>query len=288
MIKLKNIHIKNFRGIKDLNLALDGESWLIHGANGSGKSGVIDALEFSLSGKITRLTGAGRKGVSIKSHGPHVDSRDRPEEAEVIVTCINLDTAKEVTFSRNCKDPTKVVFPGEKGKKVITYSNEMVLSRREVLRFILAEPGQRAKEVQTLLKLEKLEEIRSALQKVSNKHERDFKTKESQMGLASKKMLDWLKIDELKKEKVLNVINEKRANCGVDKIECFEKDTSFIDGLDEAKKADFSIIKSEMEDLWLSFRGIFTFSNELFLKETKDFKEACEGIALEKGVSDQI
>ena len=72
-MKLESLTIRKFRGIKDLTIPFEGKSWVIHGRNGSGKSGVIDAIEFGLSGTIGRLTGEGRGGITVKEHGPHVD-----------------------------------------------------------------------------------------------------------------------------------------------------------------------------------------------------------------------
>ena len=73
MIQIEDIHIQNLRGIKQLSLTFDRKSFGICGPNGTGKSGVVDAIEFALTGSVTRLTGRGTAGVSLKEHGAHVD-----------------------------------------------------------------------------------------------------------------------------------------------------------------------------------------------------------------------
>ena len=73
MIRVKSIHIEEFRGIRVLDLVLDKENFGICGPNGTGKSGVVDAVEFCLTGDVTRLSGQGTAGLSVKSHAPHVD-----------------------------------------------------------------------------------------------------------------------------------------------------------------------------------------------------------------------
>ena len=55
MIRITAIHIEEFRGIRDLTLDLGGGNFGICGPNGTGKSGVVDAIEFCLTGNITRL-----------------------------------------------------------------------------------------------------------------------------------------------------------------------------------------------------------------------------------------
>jgi len=83
MIRLESIHIREFRGIRDLKLDLGGKTYSISGPNGSGKSGVVDAIEFALTREISRLTGSGTKGLVSLHTGPIVDKRDFPDAAFV-------------------------------------------------------------------------------------------------------------------------------------------------------------------------------------------------------------
>src|SRR6202047_1827553 len=83
MIKLESAHIEEVRGIRKLDLDFRRENFAISGRNGSGKSGVIDAIEFGLTGQMGRLTGRGTKGLSISEHGPHVDKTKFPDAAFV-------------------------------------------------------------------------------------------------------------------------------------------------------------------------------------------------------------
>jgi predicted ATP-dependent endonuclease of OLD family len=41
VIQIESIHIQEFRGIRDLTLAMNGSSFVVSGPNGSGKSGVV-------------------------------------------------------------------------------------------------------------------------------------------------------------------------------------------------------------------------------------------------------
>jgi recombinational DNA repair ATPase RecF len=50
MIKLIELYIQEFRGIRNLTLQPQCENFVIHGPNGSGKSGVVDAIDFGLTG----------------------------------------------------------------------------------------------------------------------------------------------------------------------------------------------------------------------------------------------
>ena len=70
MINIKQIRIQEFRGIRDLTLDMQGNNYAVYGPNGTGKSGVVDAIEFALTGNLSRLSGPGTGGINIIEHGP--------------------------------------------------------------------------------------------------------------------------------------------------------------------------------------------------------------------------
>jgi DNA repair exonuclease SbcCD ATPase subunit len=86
MIKVLKLEAEEFRGIRKLSIEFGGENFAICGRNGTGKSGIVDALEFGLTGNISRPSGKGTGDISLKDHAPHVDSRNRPDKARVKLT----------------------------------------------------------------------------------------------------------------------------------------------------------------------------------------------------------
>ncbi|MFC1573244.1 ATP-binding protein [Candidatus Eisenbacteria bacterium] len=87
MIRVRKLHIESFRRTRDLDLNIADKSFGICGSNGTGKSGVVDAIEFCLTGDVTRLSGQGTAGLSVKSHAPHIDKRSHPENARIKILC---------------------------------------------------------------------------------------------------------------------------------------------------------------------------------------------------------
>jgi hypothetical protein len=65
-----------------------------------GKGGVIDAIEFGLTGQMGRLTGRGTKGLSVSEHGPHVDKVKFPVAAFVELRIFLTDLNKSVKITR--------------------------------------------------------------------------------------------------------------------------------------------------------------------------------------------
>jgi DNA repair exonuclease SbcCD ATPase subunit len=66
MIRIEKIEIEDFRGIRRIELLLNRKNFSICGPNGTGKSGIVDAIEFALTGGITRLEGLGTGELSVR------------------------------------------------------------------------------------------------------------------------------------------------------------------------------------------------------------------------------
>src|ERR1700727_2623547 len=118
MIKLETAHIEEVRGIRKLDIDFQKATFVISGPNGSGKSGVIDAIEFALTGQISRLTGTGTKGLTIAEHGPHVDKTKFPDAAFVELKVFLPGIGKSATITRGVSSPKKPkITPADKDIK---------------------------------------------------------------------------------------------------------------------------------------------------------------------------
>ena len=82
-MKILELEISNVRGVKQITIPANGGNVVVYGPNGTGKSAIVDSIDFLLTGKISRLSGEGSKGLSVKEHGPHVDYRDKLKEVVV-------------------------------------------------------------------------------------------------------------------------------------------------------------------------------------------------------------
>ena len=174
MIQVEALSILELRGIRELQLTPQRKSFVISGPNGSGKSGVVDAIQFGLTGEISRLSGKGTGGLSVQKHGPHVDRRDDPATAEVSLTLHFPELGKTAVLTRNVKTAKTFTLQPE-GADVralieeAAQHPELTLSRREIIKYILVEAGERSKEIQSLLKLEAIGNIRSVLATAKNR-----------------------------------------------------------------------------------------------------------------------
>ena len=127
MITIKSIAINSIRGIKELELPLYGKSLIILGENGTGKSSIVDALEFFFTGTISHLTNS--KGLSVKSHGKH--ARALKSDVEVTLEFNPGGIKLTRTFSSDfpCPEQYKVMFE-------VAKRGTFILRRSQIMEFI--------------------------------------------------------------------------------------------------------------------------------------------------------
>lgn len=282
MITVQSITIKEFRGIRDLTLDLGGKNFAVCGPNGTGKSGIVDALEFALTGSISRLSGTGTGGLSVKEHGPHVDSRNRPKDASVTLKVHIPSLKKDATITRSVHEArTPVIVPSDDDvRKVlagVALYPEFVLSRRELIRYVLAEPVSRSKEVQALLRLNEVESLRALLQKISNAAKSQAKYCNASKVTASDSLLRALNIPKLSAIAVLEAANAKRAVLGLAPMNALNQDTSLKDGITTVAAGQSlpKIVKaSAVEDLKILTEWTVHIATSEFKVDMANAKEA--------------
>jgi hypothetical protein len=236
MIRARTLRIQEFRGIRDLTLDLGGANFAVCGPNGTGKSGIVDALEFVLTGNISRLAGSGTGGLSVKEHGPHVDSRNKPDKASVTLTVYIPSLKKDATISRTVRDHKKpTIVPNDADIQAVlarvSLHPEFVLSRREIIKYVLAEPGKRAREVQELLRLDEVESLRANFQRIANACDREVRALRTVRDEASAALQRALGIAKLSPASLLAAANERRALIGLPAFTTLEANTSLKDGM---------------------------------------------------------
>ena len=265
MIKIESVHIEETRGIRKLDLAFGQTTFAISGPNGSGKSGVIDAIEFGLTGQIGRLTGRGTQGLTVSEHGPHVDKTKFPDAAFVRLKVFLPGIGKTATITRKIATPNKPqIDPFDAGVKAVLAEvadhPEIMLSRRELLRFILVEPTKRSEEIQTILKLEEIGQTRAVLNKTQNRLQSAFDTTTAQVKAARSALMLHLQIGTFKADDLLASVNARRTLLGLSPIRQLTADATLDAGLSVATKR-------------------FDFNKESALRDLRALADAAKGFA---------
>ena len=238
MIQVEAVTIVELRGIRELKLTPRRRNFVISGPNGSGKSGVVDAIQFALTGDISRLSGKGTRGLSIRQHGPHVDQRDHPAVAEVLLTLYFPDLDKTAVLTRNVKSAKRFALsPDDVATRAVVEEVaqhlELTLSRREIIKYILVEAGERSKEIQALLKLEVIGNIRSVLGTARNKVTNSYNNAKKDAVDAGDALLRHLDVKALTATDILAPVNAHRQVLGLHAIPELASDTVLNAGATE-------------------------------------------------------
>ena len=246
MIQIESVVIRELRGIRELEIEPQRKTFVVSGPNGSGKSGVVDAVQFALTGEISRLTGKGTGGLSVGRHGPHVDRRDDPASADVSLRFYVPDLKKSAVLTRSVKNARKFSLEPDEPEiraiiEEIAGHPELTLSRREIIKYIIVEAGQRSKEIQALLKLEAIGQIRGVLKTASNKLSIVARQTQSAVETAADALRRHLDVTILPREGVLAAVNPHRQTLGLVEINDLGADTDLSAGiLERAGDAGFN------------------------------------------------
>jgi energy-coupling factor transporter ATP-binding protein EcfA2 len=147
-IRVDKFEGRAFRGLVDCPLPFGGRSVVVLGENGSGKSSIVDALEYFFSGHIERFEGT--DDLSIQESAPHV--KHKPADAEI-----------SLTFSPGAVKLTRTLAtaPSVGGQLAavlrVGESTAFILRRYQLLNFIATRPADRYDRLAELIGIDGLE-----------------------------------------------------------------------------------------------------------------------------------
>jgi hypothetical protein len=273
VIQIEAIRIQELRGVREMEIKPRRKSFVISGPNGSGKSGVVDAIQFGLTGEISRLMGKGTVGLSLQRHGPHVDRRDDPAMAEVWLTLYIPETKKTAVLKRNVKTAKSFTLEPDDPEiraaiEEVARHPEFILSRREIIKYIIVEAGERSKEIQALLKLDEIGNIRSVLSTAKNRLTTAHASAKRDLETANDALRRHLDIKTLTKESILDAVNAHRKTLGLSEIQEWKPNTSVNVGVGEGGPQHAFNKQSAIRDL-TALQGAEGGFGSLGTKETK-------------------
>jgi len=278
-MKILELEIANLRGIKNpIKLKPNGKNMAIQGPNGSGKSGVVDSLDFLMTGDITRLTGKGTRGITLKGHGKHVDAKAKDA---VVTAKIQLEGIDEpIILQRTIANPKTLHMDPEIDEQILNDSLDIakrgqhVLSRAEILKFIAAEASTRAEEIQAILNLSEIEQLRKTFGTIKREADKNVQAESTAYERSIAGIQSTIDIKEFSEQELIKKINENRATLkgeAVDKLDSdnLQKDVSPVSAEDK-KRVDPEqlkrIIKSATEIV--QEKGAEIYEKEKELRQT--------------------
>lgn len=153
MSRISAIDLKAFRGVRDEVIELAGKSLFILGENGSGKSSIIDALEFFFTGTVSHLEGV--QSLSTKRHAPHVHLA--PESLGVAIRFQGFDELPTRTL-KTAPTTSKALGPSF----LAAASSRFILRRQQLLAFLLEQAAPRYQQLARLIGADELDAVETA------------------------------------------------------------------------------------------------------------------------------
>ncbi|HWC14123.1 MAG TPA: AAA family ATPase [Actinomycetota bacterium] len=220
-MKLLELEIIDTRGIRDLRLSPKGENLVVWGPNGSGKSAVIDAVDFLFTGRMRRLGGDGTGGITLGKHGPHVDAA--PDHA-LVRGAVSLEGGTDpLELVRRLSTPANLEFDEARTAEATPYleiaaRGQNILTRREILRFVTSDPRTRGEQIQALLDLVGVDNIRKALTQARNRCNHAAADAVATLTESRSRLSSLIGVDKPEKEDVLNFTNDCRQTLGAEAL----------------------------------------------------------------------
>lgn len=200
MPKVKTLTVHNFRGIRESTIDLDGCSVVILGENGTGKSSFVDALEFYFAGTVSHLEGS--QGISTNRHAPHIHSDQF--QTEVI---IGFDQPEFVGI-RNLRSLSEI-HGDLQDYHALGANSRFVLRRKNLLDFILAQPGPRYDQLAAIIGVSDLDKVERAFMQVRDELETQVNILRNQIQAEKHKLDELLGSTDYSDEGVLISLNDK-------------------------------------------------------------------------------
>ena len=212
-VKIKTINIHAFRGIPDFELQLGGKNLLLRGENGTGKSSLVEAIEFFFTGKISHLEGT--QELSLQRHGPHVNFES--DDVNVEITFDHGDVSLNRTFAVS---PS----PSEQFEDYfqITQNGTFIMRRSQILTFIMSKPADRFKAIGSIIGVDPLDEIELEMMRVRDDLKGEVKSKEEKIGGLISDLSTIIEKDITKVEEVLSALNEMLQEADLPLIQSLE------------------------------------------------------------------
>ena len=257
-LRLLGLKVQCVRGLPDLHLQLDGKNVVIWGPNGAGKSCVVDAIDFLFTGRISRLMGEGTAGISLSRHGPHIDHY---ADSAIVTATVQLEGIPEpVELSRCMAQPNQLACPDDARESLakmrdLLHRGGVVLTRRDILRYVTAEAGKRANEIEELLHLKDVDHVRSSFFRARTELVRKEKAAKAAIEAAEAEVNVTLGLTMYSAEGLLEVVNDSRQKLGGGPLE-EQESNRFKEGIAppgprgaEPTSANFNLLQQAIQSI---------------------------------------
>ncbi len=205
-VKIKKISIRAFRGIPDLELELDGKSLLLEGETGSGKSSIVEALEYFFTGTVSHLEGV--QVLSLRRHGPHVNFTPQDVNIDITFDPGNIFLSRTFASAPSPPDELKDYFE-------VTEEGTFILHRSQILEFITVQPAERFRVIGSIIGVEPLDNVELEMMRLRDDLKGNLESKSSQQRQALQSLSTILSAEVTDVDSVVPALNNMLQAAGL-------------------------------------------------------------------------
>lgn len=185
-IKLSEIEIRSFRGIRNYKLETNNNSLVFCGANGTGKSSFVNAFEFLFTGIVKSL-----KGIGEVNHDKSIIHMGDRKDDVLVKAKVN-----RAYVTRTLKNG--LVYDEKLEDLIDDFKNgSFILNRQRLLNFINAQPKKRWEEAANLINFNEYDETEKAFEGCFKSFKNQLKVKKEELDENTEKIEEHWKIDDV-------------------------------------------------------------------------------------------
>lgn len=226
-LRLDKIEMTGFRGVPKTEIfQFNGANSVILGPNGTGKSTIGQALEYLLRGKVSSLTGTATGRINERTH--LINSRADP--VDVCVEAGFTDDKGSFTARREFTGRgIEATRRPPEFEQLLNLANQglLKLTREQILDLVVSTPGNRKKELQTLLNVEEIDTRRLQLNRLAGDAEKEAENSQRDRKHAAEQVREALNIDSVTSAQITSKVNQLRVQLGGEPIEDIDSVESF-------------------------------------------------------------
>ncbi len=240
MAKILSVKTENVGGLGDFQCQLDGESTVIRGPNASGKTKLITAIEYGLTGKINVASNSEKPTGFSLEYFPSIGTKGKKKFTNVEVALAEPGH-DNFTISRNSKSPNNpTVNPDNEITRGIlgnlTALPELALFRHNVLNFVTAEPESRAEWLEIVLSKSDITQERENHKFALSRSDANVTTARELLDELSDSIREYFEIpegDEITEEEILARVIKYREKLDLAPLDAISINRNFLKGMDD-------------------------------------------------------
>lgn len=184
--KIRSIKFHQFRGLPSNEVKLKGKSLALLGANGKGKSALVDGIEFLFTGRVARFSGTGTGSINHDQAVKHIKSTETPK-VELSLSPSNGNLSRELGHETTNSTGQEALSEFASNH---TNVDAFVLRRARILEFVNDQDADRYRKFVRLLGIAMIDDLQRSFNEAAGKSNSNLESKKRELTIGLAKFKD--------------------------------------------------------------------------------------------------